>query len=73
MTSDEMVRERVARLEVQIAHLSQVVDEQTEILKRLDAAFEQAKGAKWMLLGIASAAGFIAGKSASILGWLGIR
>ena len=73
MTSEEMLRERVARLEVQIDHLAKKMDEQTEILKRLDAAFEQAKGAKWMLLGIASAAGFIAGKSASIMSFLGFK
>jgi hypothetical protein len=72
MTSEEMLRERIARMEVQIDHLSRKMDETTEILKRLDAAFEQAKGAKWMLLGIAGAAGFIAGKSASILGFFGI-
>jgi hypothetical protein len=73
MTSEELLRERIARMEVQIDHLSKKMDETTEILRRLDAAFEQAKGAKWMLLGIAGAAGFVAGKSASILSFLGFK
>ena len=72
MTQEEMLRERIARMEVQIDHLSRKMDENAEILNRLDAAFEQAKGAKWMLLGIAGAAGFIAGKSSSILAFFGI-
>jgi len=72
MTQEELLRERIARMEVQIDHLSRKMDENAEILKRLDAAFEQAKGAKWMLLSIAGAAGFIAGKSSSILAFFGI-
>lgn len=71
MTTDDMLRERIAKLEVQVAHLAGKVDEQTEILKRLDSAFDQAKGAKWIILGLASFAGFLAGKGATLMSWLG--
>jgi hypothetical protein len=71
MTSEEMLRERVARLEVQMEHIGKKLDEQTEILKRLDAAFEQAKGAKWMLLAAASLVGFLSAKAGSIATWFG--
>lgn len=72
MTGDDMIRERIAKLEVQLAHLTAKVDQQTEILTRLDEAFQQAKGAKWIILGVASFAGFLAGKGASLVTWLGI-
>lgn len=68
---DDTLRERITRLEVQVEHLNGKLDEQTVILKRLDVAFERAKGAQWLVLAAAGLAGFLAGKGPSIMAWLG--
>lgn len=70
MTDD--LRERVAKLEVKISHLEEKLDEQTAILKRMDETFQQAKGARWVLLGMAGIAGFVAAKAPAFGTWIGI-
>lgn len=69
---DAEIRERIAKLEVQVDHLSKQLEAQTAILKRLDETFQQAKGARWVLAAIAGLSGLIAAKGGAILQWLGL-
>lgn len=65
--------ERIARLEIQFEHLNK---ELRDVNSKLDLAatqltqinntFQQAKGAKWVIIGAASVGGFLSAK----LGWL---
>lgn len=64
--------ERIAVLEVQVQALTKSVDELTTQVRTLVGLFEQAKGARWMLVGLAAVGGFIAGKGAMIASWLGL-
>lgn len=65
------LRERVATLEAENRHISNQLEELTQIVKRIDKAFEQAKGAKWVLVGLAGIGGFFAGKLGALAALFG--
>lgn len=65
--------ERIARLEVQDAHLNEKLDKisadlatVTKAVTEIKNTFEQAKGAKYVIIGAAAIGGFLSAK----LGWL---
>lgn len=72
MNDDVFVRERIAALEVQVKHLTSVVEKQDQKIDLLVETFQQAKGAKWMLLAMVGVGGFLAGKLPTILSWFGL-
>lgn len=64
--SEAEMRERVARLEIQMQHVSQKVD---AIQPKMDAVHEiltQAKGVRWFVITLVGVAAFFAGKLGSI-------
>lgn len=65
MTESE--KERIARLETQIVHLSKAIEAMTEKVDSLHTLLNQAKGARWALLGMAGLAGFFGSKAGA---WL---
>lgn len=64
------MRERIVALEVKVQHLTRTVESMDAKLTELMAVFQQAKGARWMLLAIAGASGFLAAKIVPIFSYL---
>jgi hypothetical protein len=60
MTVEE--RERIRALEVQIEHMSATVEHMSSKVDELHSMLMQAKGARWALLAMAGAVGFLSGK-----------
>lgn len=67
MTNDELLRERVAKLEVQMAHLSEQLDDTHKKVEEMHAILLQAKGARWVIVGLAGLAGLASGALTKIL------
>ena len=61
MTHEEILRERVAKLEVQMAHLSEKLDDTHKKVEEMHAILLQAKGARWVIVGLAGVAGLASG------------
>lgn len=61
MTNEELLRERVAKLEVQMAHLSEKLDDTHKKVEEMHEILLQAKGARWVILGLAGVAGLTSG------------
>ena len=53
MTNEELLRERVAKLEVQMAHLNEKLDDTHKKVEEMHAILLQAKGARWVIVGLA--------------------
>ena len=56
MTSDA---ERIAVLETQMRHIDEKLDENSKKLDEIHYAFMQAKGAKWIVVGMATIGGAV--------------
>lgn len=67
MDPDE--RDRLIKLEIETIHLSKKVDEMAKQIDEMHDLLMQAKGAKLILLGLASVVGFL---SAKVAGWTGM-
>jgi hypothetical protein len=61
MTNEELLRERVAKLEVQMTHLSERLDDTHKKVEEMHAILLQAKGARWVIVGLAGVAGLASG------------
>ena len=59
MTDD--TRDRVIRLETQIAHMDRQVAATAEKVDEMHALLQQSRGARWMLVGLVGLGGFLAG------------
>ena len=66
-TVDAELRDRMARLETNISHMSVALERNTEMLETLNNVLQQARGAKWALMLIASIAGFLGSKIGAVL------
>lgn len=69
MTHEELLRERVAKLEVQIEHLTTKLDDMHHKVEEMHAILLQAKGARWVIIGLAGVAGLASGVIAKLLPW----
>lgn len=69
MTHEEILRERVAKLEVQMAHLTTKLDDTHQKVEEMHAILLQAKGARWVILALAGIAGLAAGTLTKLLPW----
>ena len=58
---------RIAVLEAENRHNQEKLDKMSTKVDEMHAVLLQAKGAKWAILGVASLAGFLAGKVSSII------
>lgn len=67
MTHEELLRERVAKLEVQITHLTVKLDDTHQKVEEMHAILLQAKGARWAIVGLAGVAGLASGLIAKLL------
>lgn len=62
MTEREDLRERVAVLESQGKHMTQKIDSMDKKLNEVHEILVAARGARWVVLTMAAAAGFVIGK-----------
>jgi hypothetical protein len=67
MTNEELLRERVAKLEVRMAHLSEKLDDTHQKVEEMHAILLQAKGARWVIIGFAGIAGLASGLVAKLM------
>lgn len=61
MTHEEILRERVAKLEVQMMHLTEKLDDTHQKVEEMHSILLQAKGARWVIIGLAGIAGLASG------------
>ncbi len=61
MTNEELLRDRVAKLEVQMVHFSDKVDDVYKKVEEMHAILLQAKGARWVIVELAGVAGLASG------------
>ncbi len=66
-TVDADLLDRIARLETNISYMSVALERNTEMLETLNNVLQQARGAKWALMLIASIAGFLGSKIGAVL------
>jgi hypothetical protein len=69
MTNEELLRERVAKLEVHMQHLATKVDDTHQKVEEMHAILLQAKGARWVIIGLAGVAGLASGVIAKLVPW----
>lgn len=62
--------DRMARLETTIDLMSKTLEENTNAVKNLNNVLQQARGAKWALMLIASIAGFLGSKICTVLAFM---
>ena len=55
------MRERVAKLEVQMTALNEKLDDTNKRAEEMHAMLLQAKGARWVIVGLAGVAGMASG------------
>ena len=67
---EDTLRERVARLETKVDHLSEALDKAITKVDEMHSVMMQAKGARWVLIAAASIAGALAGFAAKFTGLL---
>ena len=60
MNADDTPRERLARLETKVEHLSKSLEDTHEKVVEMHELLLQAKGARWVIVGIAGVAGYVA-------------
>lgn len=63
--------ERIAALQVKVDHLDKTLDAATKKIDDMHDMLMRADGAKWVLIGLASLAGFMAGWAHKLLPFLG--
>ena len=63
-------RDRLIRVESDLAHLRQDFEKMSETLGEVHNIMTQAKGARWMILLMATVGGFVATKGAALIGLL---
>lgn len=71
MTHEEILRERVAKLEVQMAHLTDQLDDTHQKVEEMHAILLQAKGARWLVIALAGLAGMASGLATKLTPLLG--
>lgn len=69
--SDTELRDKVIRLETEMSHMLAKVDSMEAKVSEMHGLLLQAKGAKYVIVGMALVGGFVAGKAASILALFG--
>jgi hypothetical protein len=67
MTSEELLRERVAKLEVQMTHINEKLDDTHKKVEEMHAILLQAKGARWVIVGMAGVVGLASGLVAKLV------
>lgn len=63
-------RDRVIALESDLKHLSESVKVMAAQVAEMHTLLQQAKGARWAIIGAATIGGFVAAKIGSVLPWI---
>ena len=71
MTHEEMLRERVAKLEVQMVYLAEKLNDTHKKVEEMHTILLQAKGAQWLLISLAGLAGLASGLAAKLMPFSG--
>ena len=66
------LEERIAVLEVQQKNIELRLTEMNLKVSEMHEVLLQAKGARWAILGVASMAGFLAGKASTIMNFFSV-
>ena len=69
-TVDADLLDRMARMETNIAHMSVAVERNTETLEAFNNILQQARGAKWVIVLVASISGFLGSKIVTVLAFI---
>ena len=69
MTKEELLRERVAKLEVQMTHLADQFDDTHKKVEEMHAILLQAKGTRWVIVGMAGMDRLASGLVAKWVRW----
>lgn len=76
MPTDDLMRERIAALEVEMRHLREQVSRQADELREVREALgelrdllTQAKGAKWAIAAVIMLGGFVASYAPTAIKW----
>ena len=69
-TVDADLLDRMARMETNIAHMSVAVERNTEMLEAFNNMLQQARGAKWVIVLVASISGFLGSKIGTVLAFI---
>ncbi len=62
-------RDRLIALESDVKHLTASVDEMSASVKEMSQLLQQAKGAKWVIMGAAAIGGFVSAKIGAFVPW----
>jgi hypothetical protein len=68
--TDPDLRERLVRLETEMEHMTAKLDDVSKKVTLLVDLLNQAKGARWVIAGMAAIGGFVAAKLAPLVGFL---
>lgn len=63
-------RDRVIALERDMKHMSEAVEKMAVQVSEMHTLLQQAKGARWAIVGAATIGGFMAAKVATYMPWL---
>lgn len=66
------LEERIAVLEANQLHMRDKLVEMSAKVDEMHSVLLQAKGARWAILGVASMAGFLAGKASTIMNFFSL-
>lgn len=69
MSDTTDTRDRVIRLEAEVAHQTQKIEAMADQVSEMHNLIMQAKGARWAILAAASVGGFIAAKLSLFFPW----
>lgn len=67
MTDD--TRDRLIKLESEVSHMRDILDEVSTTVKELNQLLHAAKGARWAIMGAAAIGGFVSAKFAAFIPW----
>lgn len=71
MTDD--TRDKVIRLEAKVEAMGEELHEMAKVVKAMHDLLMQAKGARWMILGLATLGGIFAGRLPEIYHWFTLK
>lgn len=70
MTVTDDTRDRLIQLETDFKHMAKAFEGMASKVDEMHELLLKAKGAKWMLGGIALVAGWLGGKAGALLPWI---
>lgn len=65
-------RDRVIRLETQVGHLTDKLEDMDAKVTEMHSLLLQAKGVRWLIIGAATIGGFLSAKLGALAPWLSL-